>query len=61
MLAVGVALVVAVGGAIYIISPKPSEATDAAYIQADSSVVAPKVRGLISQVLKQPQPGCTGP
>ena len=51
MLAVGVALVVAVGGAIYIVSPKPSEATDAAYIQADSSVVAPKVRGLISEVL----------
>jgi len=36
------------------IAPPPAATTaakDAAYVQADSSVVAPKVRGLISDVL----------
>jgi len=51
LLAVGAAVVVAAVGAVYIASPKASESTDAAYIQADSSVVAPKVRGLVSEVL----------
>ncbi len=51
LLAVGVALAVAVGGATYIVMPKATEATDAAYVQADSSVVAPKVRGLVAEVL----------
>jgi len=51
LLAVGVAAAVAAAGAVYIASPKASESTDAAYIQADSSVVAPKVRGLVSEVL----------
>ncbi len=51
LLAVGVAVAVAAAGALYIASPKASESTDAAYIQADSSVVAPKVRGLVSEVL----------
>jgi membrane fusion protein (multidrug efflux system) len=51
LLAVGAAVVVAGAGALYIVSPKPSESTDAAYIQADSSVIAPKVRGLVSEVL----------
>ena len=51
LLAVGVALAVAGTGATYIVMPKASEATDAAYVQADSSVVAPKVRGLVAEVL----------
>ena len=51
LLAVGVALAVAVAGATYIVMPKATEATDAAYVQADSSVVAPKVRGLVAEVL----------
>ncbi|HEX7760525.1 MAG TPA: HlyD family secretion protein [Caulobacteraceae bacterium] len=50
-LAVGVAIGVAVAGAAYIVMPKAAESTDAAYVQADSSVVAPKVRGLVAQVL----------
>jgi len=50
-IAVGVAVAVAIGGAAWIISPKASETTDAAYVQADSSVVAPKVRGLVAEVL----------
>ncbi len=51
LLSVGVAVVVAVAGAVWIAAPKAAESTDAAYIQADSSVVAPKVRGLVSEVL----------
>jgi membrane fusion protein (multidrug efflux system) len=50
-LAVGVALAVAVAGVVYIVMPKGAESTDAAYVQADSSVVAPKVRGLVAEVL----------
>ena len=50
-LVVGAAVAVAAGGAAYIASPKGSESTDAAYVQADASVVAPKVRGLVGEVL----------
>jgi len=49
--AVGIAGAVALGGALWINAPKASETTDAAYVQADSSVIAPKVRGLVAQVL----------
>jgi len=49
--AVGAALLLAAGGAIYIAVPKDSVSTDAAYLQADSAVVAPRVRGLVAQVL----------
>ena len=49
--AVGAALAVAIGGVAWIVAPKGAETTDAAYVQADRSVVAPKVRGLVSQVL----------
>jgi membrane fusion protein, multidrug efflux system len=51
LLAVSAALVVAIGGAVYIIAPKGAETTDAAYTEADSSVVAPKVRGLVAEVM----------
>jgi membrane fusion protein (multidrug efflux system) len=50
-LAVTAALVVAAGGAAYIILPKPTVSTDAAYLQADSAAVAPRVRGLVAEVL----------
>jgi len=53
MLAVGAAVAVAAAGLVYILVPKGSASTDAAYIQADSAIVAPKVRGLIAQVLVQ--------
>jgi len=52
-LVAAVAIVVAAGGAVYIASPKGSESTDNAYLQADSSIVAPKVRGLVAAVLVQ--------
>ncbi|QUD90492.1 HlyD family secretion protein [Phenylobacterium montanum] len=51
LFSVGAAAAVAVGGATYIALPPAAESTDAAYVQADSSVVAPKVRGLIAEVL----------
>ena len=51
VLAVGGAIAVAAGGAALIAMPKSSVSTDAAYLQADSSNVAPKVRGLVAQVL----------
>lgn len=48
---VAVALAVAAAGVAWIVSPKASESTDAAYVQADSSIVAPKMRGLVAAVL----------
>jgi membrane fusion protein (multidrug efflux system) len=51
LVAVGGALVLAVAGAVFIALPKGSESTDAAYVEADSSIIAPKVRGLIAEVL----------
>jgi len=46
-----VAVAIAVAGVAYIASPNRSESTDNAYLQADSSIVAPKVRGLVAAVL----------
>ena len=50
-LAVTAALILAAGGAAYIVFPKPTVSTDAAYLQADSASVAPRVRGLVAEVL----------
>ena len=46
-----VALAVAAGGSLYIASPPSRESTDDAYVGADVTTVAPKVRGLIAQIL----------
>jgi membrane fusion protein (multidrug efflux system) len=51
LLAVGGALVVAGAGAAWISLPKRTVSTDAAYLQADASTVAPKVGGLLAEVL----------
>jgi membrane fusion protein (multidrug efflux system) len=51
LIAVGVAVVVALGGVGWILSAKPTVATDDAYVQADKTTVAPKVRGLVAAVL----------
>ena len=59
LIAVGAAVAVAGAGAILIAMPKSSVSTDDAYVQADSSTVAPKVGGLVAQVLvdhNQPVP-----
>lgn len=51
VVSLAVAVVVGVAGVAYIVSPKSKVSTDNAYLRADSSVVAPKVRGLVSEVL----------
>src|ERR1700761_4704708 len=51
MIASVVALIIAVGGAVWIALPPSSEVTDDAYIGADATVVAPQVRGLVAEVL----------
>ena len=48
-----VAFATALGGALYIVAPASTQTTDDAYVNADATVVAPKVRGLIAQVLVQ--------
>jgi membrane fusion protein (multidrug efflux system) len=48
---VGAAVVAAVAGATVLAAPKGEAVTDAAYLQADSTVIAPKVRGQVAQVL----------
>ncbi|HEY5263449.1 MAG TPA: HlyD family secretion protein [Steroidobacteraceae bacterium] len=48
-----IAALVAVAGVLYIAAPARSVSTDNAYLQADSSMVAPKVRGLVDAVLVQ--------
>lgn len=45
------AVVAAVGGTTYIVAPASTQATDNAYVGADLTAVAPKVRGLVAQVL----------
>ena len=50
-LMVGGAVALAVAGGVYLAAPKAVVSTDAAYVQADSSTIAPKVRGLVSEVL----------
>jgi len=53
VVSVAVAIALGIGGAVYIASPKSAVSTDNAYLQADSSIVAPKVRGLVADVLVQ--------
>lgn len=45
------ALAVAAGGALWITGRPSSESTDDAYVAADSTTIAPKVRGLVSAIL----------
>ena len=46
-----IAAVLAIVGAIYILTPKRSVSTENAYLQADSAIISPKVRGLVARVL----------
>jgi membrane fusion protein (multidrug efflux system) len=50
-LAVGVAAILGVCGVAYIVAPRASVTTDAAYVEADRSIAAPKVRGLVAEIL----------
>jgi membrane fusion protein, multidrug efflux system len=51
VLAVGGAVALFAGGAAYIAAAKPTASTDDAYLHADSTTVAPKVRGLVADIL----------
>jgi membrane fusion protein (multidrug efflux system) len=51
LMAVAGAAVLGAAGTAYILMPKPAESTDAAYVEADSSVVAPRIKGQVSEVL----------
>jgi membrane fusion protein, multidrug efflux system len=51
LLAAGAAVAVAAAGGSYIVSAPSRETTDDAYIGADATSIAPKVRGLVAQVL----------
>ena len=46
----GVAILVAVGGAMWFTAAPSSETTDDAYVAADATSVAPKIRGLVAEV-----------
>ena len=50
LVASGVAIAIGVGGAFWITAAPSSEATDDAYVGADATSVAPKVRGLVAEV-----------
>jgi len=45
-----VAIAIAIGGAVWITAAPSSESTDDAYVGADATSVAPKVRGLVAEV-----------
>jgi membrane fusion protein (multidrug efflux system) len=47
----GIAAIAAVAGTLAILAPASSESTDDAYIAADTTTVAPKVRGLVAEIL----------
>lgn len=46
-----VAIAVAIGGAVWISAEPTSQTTDDAYVAADTTAIAPKVRGLVQEVL----------
>ncbi|MEI9851891.1 MAG: HlyD family secretion protein [Sphingomonas sp.] len=50
LIAAVVALLLALAGAAWLLSPRTSETTDNAYLRADSSAVAPRVAGLVAEV-----------
>jgi membrane fusion protein (multidrug efflux system) len=51
MAVAGVAVLAMAGGAAWIAMPASSVSTDDAYLKADSTIVAPKVQGLIAEIL----------
>ncbi len=51
LVAVAAAVALMAAGALYIAVPKGEVSTDAAYLQADSALIAPRVKGLVSEVL----------
>ncbi|MET0273376.1 MAG: HlyD family secretion protein [Phenylobacterium sp.] len=50
-LVLGAALVIGTAGVVYLRSAKATASTDNAYVKADATVVAPRVRGHVAQLL----------
>lgn len=50
-LVLGAALVIGTAGVVYLRSAKASASTDNAYVKADATVVAPRVRGHVAELL----------
>jgi len=56
-----IALVVIAAGLVFIFSDKPTTSTDDAYVQADKTVVSPKVRGMVTEIVaKENRPVAAG-
>lgn len=51
LIVLALALAAGIGGYSWLRAARPAEATDNAYLQADNSTVAPRVKGLIARVL----------
>ena len=51
LIVAGAAIVLALAGAWWIALPPSSVTTDDAYLKADSTIIAPKVHGLVAQIL----------
>lgn len=51
LLVLGIALALAAGGVTWLRAPKATVTTENAYLKSDRTVVAPRVKGLIAQVL----------
>src|ERR1700722_2191313 len=50
LLASGIAVAAAIAGAIWIVAAPSKESTDDAYVAADATAVAPRVRGFVAEV-----------
>src|SRR5215467_7574102 len=53
LIVAGVAAVAMFAGEKWITTPASSVSTDDAYVKADSTIIAPKVHGLIAEILVQ--------
>jgi membrane fusion protein (multidrug efflux system) len=51
LLVSGIAVAAIVAGGIWIAAPPATQSTDDAYVAADATAIAPKVRGLVEEVL----------
>ena len=51
LIVVGVAAVLAIGGVMWLQAPPAAVSTDNAYLKSDRTAIAPRVKGLVAQVL----------
>jgi membrane fusion protein, multidrug efflux system len=61
LIVAAIALVVIAAGLVFIFSDKPTASTDDAYVQADKTIVSPKGRGMVIEVVaKENRPVAAG-